>query len=397
MVVTLKRTTAALLLCAFTACKHGGGGVSTDAGASFHPSPPPRTESSAISITNLDGDIALAEKRSAEGDAVGRKTLPAKLLTRAGALGTLDDFDRADDLSAKNVVLEPNDGPTLLARAHVLSALHRFDEALAELDAAGAHKGDPEDIDLVRAEIFLATGRCAEAAKQWPARPYAIDMAARGAMEQRLGHPELAESLFERARTEYRDVSPIKFAWMDFERARAFEREGDTMRARVYLEDALDAFPEYAHAATHAALVESPDRALAILAPVERRSNDPDVIAAHADALRRARRDADAAPFVARARARFEEILAKHPEAFADHAARFFLGEGGDVKRALDLAKSAAAKAPTEETLELWLTAARASSSDAEACAAVAAADKTTCPLRGSRAQFDAARAKCPH
>ena len=171
----------------------------------------------------------------------------------------------------------------------------------------------------------------------------------------------------------------------------------DTIHARAYLEDALLAFPEYAHAAVHAAMIEPPDKALAILAPVEKRATDPDVWAAHADALRRGKRDAEAAPFVAKARARIDELLAKHPEAFADHAARFFMGAGGDVKRALDLAKGAAAKAPSEETLELWLLAARASGSDAEACAAAAAAAKTSCPLRASRAEFDAARTKCAH
>ncbi len=386
----------ALLLLAFTACKHGGGGISgADAASAFHPSARPKTNSSAITINNLDGEIDDAEKRMARGESVARQRLPGKLIERASALGTLDDYDRADEVSAKNVEAEPDSGEVRMARTHVLSSLHRFDEALTELKVAESHGAEFEDVLRTRASILLATGQCAEASRIYPALPYATDLAARGAMEQRLGHPELAETLFERSRTEFRDISPIRFAWMDFERARAFEREGDTMRARVYLEDALEAFPEYAHAAVHAALLESPDRALAILAPVEKRSNDPDVFAAHGDALRRSQRDA--APFVARAHARVDELLAKHPEAFADHAARFFIGAGGDLKRALDLAKGAAAKAPSEETLELWLTAARALSNQDEACAAVAAADKTSCPLRASRAQFDAARTKCAH
>lgn len=391
----MKRTFTALLLCALS-CKHGGGGVSTDAATAFHPSPRPKTSSSLININNLDGEIADAEKHAAAGEERSRRALPALLIDRASFMGTLDDYDRADELSAKNVTLSPDDGSVHMTRAHVLSALHRFADALAEIDIALAHKQEPEEAARARATIFLATGRCAEAAPIWPAMPYATDMAGRAVMEQRLGHPELAETLFERARLEFRDVSPVRFAWMDFERARAFEREGDTVHARAYLEDALEVLPEYAHAAVHAALVEPPDKALAILAPVEKRASDPDVWAAHADALRRAKRDAEAAPFVEKARVRIGELLAKHPEAFADHAARFFLGAGGDVKRALELAKGAAANAPSEETLELWLLAARASSDDAEACAAAAAAAKTSCPLRGSRASFDAARAKCP-
>jgi len=324
-----------------------------------------------------------------------RHRLPDKLLERASYLGTTADFDEADKTSEKNASLEAGDASVVLTRAHVLAALHRFADALVAIDRAEAQGAAGDDVKRSRATIFLATGRCAEAAKIWPSIPYAIDMAARGAMEQRLGHPELAETLFERGRLEFNDVSPMKLAWMDFERARAFEREGQNAKARAYLEDALEALPEYAHAAVHAATYEPPDKAIAMLEVVEKRSDDPDVFAAHADAFRRARRDAEARAMTARAKARIEDELAKHPEAFADHAARFFLGGGADVKRALDLAKAAAGRAPSEETLEVWLLAARAASSTTEACAAVKAADATTCPLRGSRATFDEARKAC--
>jgi tetratricopeptide (TPR) repeat protein len=390
----LKRASTALLLCALFACKHEGGGVSTsEAGAPFKPSARPPTESSAISINNLDGEIEEARKKS--DVPFFRHRLPDELLERASYLGTTADFDEADVTSTKNVSIDPTDSSVLLTRAHVLSALHRFDEALKTIDDAAAHGAGGDDVKRSRATIFLATGRCAEAAAIWPAMPYSIDMAARGAMEQRLGHPELAETLFERGRTEFNDVSPMKLAWMDFERARAFEREGQTKKALAYLEDALAAFPEYAHAAVHAAASVPPDQAIAMLAVVEKRADDPDVFAAHADALRRARRDAEARAMTDRARKRIEEVLAKHPEAFGDHAARFFLGGGGDVKRALDLAKAAAGRAPSEETLEVWLLAARASGSTIEACAAVKAADGTTCPLRASRVAFDEARKAC--
>jgi tetratricopeptide (TPR) repeat protein len=392
----LKRTLSALVVCvALAACKHEGGGVLSDAGAAFRPSPRPTTQSSGISINNLDGEIADARERMARGEAFFRHRLPDSLLERASYLGTTADYDEADSVSLANLASEPNDAGVLMTRAHVLSALHRFADALATLDDASAHKAPADDVKRARATIFLATGRCAEAAPIWSAIPYSIDMAARGAMEQRLGHPQLAETLFERGRMEYGDVSPMKLAWMDFERARAFEREDQNQKARAYLEDALEAFPEYAHAAVHAAGQVSPERAIKMLEIVEKRADDPDVFAAHADALRRARRDAEARVMTDRAKTRMEEVLAKHPEAFADHAARFFLGAGGDVKRALELAKGAASRAPSEETLELWLRAARANNASADVCAAIKAADATTCPLRGSRPAFDEARKSC--
>jgi tetratricopeptide (TPR) repeat protein len=357
------------------------------------------TQGSGISINNLDSEIADAQRRSANGETLFAQRLPGLLLDRASYLGTASDFDLADEVSAKNLSGPDSaetgvvtNGGVRLTRARVLAALHRFDEALRELDLV---VGDAEDVARARATIFLATGRCAEAAPLWPARSYPTDLATRGAIEQRLGHPELAETLFERSRLEFKDVSPFHLGWIDFERARAFEREGDARHARAYLEDALAAFPEYAHAAVHLAGVEEGEKALAHLEVVEKRATDPDVLAAHADALRRLKRDAEATAMTERARARFEEVLAKHAEAYADHAARFFLGAGSDVPRALALAKAAATRAPTEETLELWLLAAGVAGAPDQACAAIAAADKTSCPLRGSRARFDAARKTC--
>jgi hypothetical protein len=42
----------------------------------------------------------------------------------------------------------------------------------------------------------------------------------------------------------------------------------------------------------------------------------------------------------ARAEARYDELLARHQEAFADHAAEFWLEAGADPHRALSLAKA---------------------------------------------------------
>ncbi len=334
-------------------------------------------------------------RRGAKGEAFEAHRLPDLYLERAGNLGTSEDLDSADAASVKNVSTDPGDGEVRLARAHVLGALHRFDEALKELDVAAASKAPVDEVARARATIFLATGRCAEVSAILPPRSYPVDLTVRGVLEQRLGHPALAETLFERARLEFNDVSPLRLGWIDFERSRALEREGDNVRARAYLEDALVGFPQYAHAAVHLAALEPGDRAIAHLVEVEKRATDPDVFAAHADALRRLKRDAEAGAMTDRARTRFEEVLTKHPEAYADHAARFFLGAGSDVPRALVLAKSAAAQAPTDETLELWLRAARVAGATDQVCAVVVAADKTSCARRTLRAELDAARKTC--
>ena len=48
---------------------------------------------------------------------------------------------------------------------------------------------------------------------------------------------------------------------------------------------------------------------------------------------------AEAQTWRAKAEARYDELLARHRDAFADHAAEFWLTIGGDPERALGLAR----------------------------------------------------------
>ena len=59
-----------------------------------------------------------------------------------------------------------------------------------------------------------------------------------------------------------------------------------------------------------------------------------------------------AATHLAAARAGFETLLAKHPLAFADHAAEFYRGTGGDSRRAFELARLNLANRPTVRAFE---------------------------------------------
>lgn len=123
----------------------------------------------------------------------------------------------------------------------------------------------------------------------------------------------------------------------------------------------------------HLAALEPPDRALALLDGLAR-SDDPDVLAGRADALRRAGRTEEAVAMASQARSRFEEVLGRFPLAFADHAASFYLGAGRDAARALELARTNERNRPTDEAVELWLTSAQAAGARYDACAAAAAA-----------------------
>ena len=67
----------------------------------------------------------------------------------------------------------------------------------------------------------------------------------------------------------------------------------------------------------------------------------------------KAGRVAEARQWRAQAAARYDELLARHPEAFADHAAEFWLQAGADPDRALSLATRNLEVRPTPRAHEL--------------------------------------------
>src|SRR5262249_34895145 len=80
------------------------------------------------------------------------------------------------------------------------------------------------------------------------------------------------------------------------------------------------------------------------------------------------------AAMIERARKGFEAVLAKHPEAFADHAARFYLTV--DPKRALELAQQNLKLRSTPDAHQLAIDAAMAARDNKSARAPAAAAMK---------------------
>jgi tetratricopeptide (TPR) repeat protein len=371
---------AGFVLAGAAHCSHTHGGAPDESEAAA-PTPAvvlkaPPTTSPVIALHNLDADIADREKRARAGEKNAPFELVSYYLRRAKYEGRIADLEAADTTSASLVAARDGDPKAHVTRATVLSAVHEFAAAGKELDRAADLKGEKAEIDGERAAILLAVGREDEAAALLPATDDVPPsyLALRGGVEARLGHAAESDRLFELARAKYRDVSAFTIAGMDFEHSRALELAGDRARARAYLSESATVMPSYAHAVVHLASLEPPDRALARLEALEKTSDDPDVLGGEADALRRAGRAAEAAAMADRAHRRFEEVLARFPRAYADHAASFFLGMGRDPQRALTLAHANAENRPTDEAIELWLTAAEVAASHDETCAAARAA-----------------------
>jgi tetratricopeptide (TPR) repeat protein len=359
----------------------------------------PPTTAPSIALHNLDAEIADREKRSLAGEPDAPIELVGRYLMRAKFVGRVSDLLAADAASAKLVATRDGDAKAHLTRAGALSAIHEFASAQVELERAATLKAEAPDVARERASILLAIGREDEAAALLPAPVEgapASELAMRGGIEARLGHAAESDRLFRLARERYRDVSPFSVAWLDFEHSRALELAGDRADARAYLAEAAAVMPTYAHAVVHLAALEPPERALSRLEALEKTSDDPDVLAGEADALRRAGRAPEAAAMLRRARTRFDEVLAQLPKAYADHAASFFLGMGADPRRALELARSNAQNRPTDEAVELWLTAAQAAAVSEDTCAAAAEARALAHATSGLRERAASAARGCP-
>jgi len=76
---------------------------------------------------------------------------------------------------------------------------------------------------------------------------------------------------------------------------------------------------------------------MALIMPLLRISDDPEYGAIYAEILS-ARGDRKAATEAERAAAAYQLLLARRPEAYADHAAAFFMGVGKRPQRAVELA-----------------------------------------------------------
>jgi tetratricopeptide (TPR) repeat protein len=387
------------------ACKGKGASAKADAAASADPesllTPLTSTTDGDIAVGNLDAIIGGHEQRmkAQPWDPGLRAGLVELLITRGQFLGTIADYERASEIAEALVREEPKRPDAWLARASTRSTWHRFPEALADLEAAEKAGAKPAAVRSARSSILAATGKLDEA---WALAPSdgslageSTALATRAFLEGELGRLADAEGDLKAARKRYPDVSPLPLAWMDALQAALYEKNGDRAKARAYYTRANRILPLYARAAAHLASYETAQRAVTILEPVAKRSDDPEVHAALGDALRRTGKAAESQAELTKARARYEALLAAHREAFADHAARFWLGAGGDPPRALPLAAENAKLRPTDEALSLWLEAAQAVQDAGATCEAARALVQLPHAAETLRAPARTAVARC--
>lgn len=297
------------------------------------------------------------------------------LLARAAVTQQVEDYVAALAASEKWLASFPASPQPLQVRALALSRVHRFAEARAI--AAKLAPLDREEAAGLVATIDEATGHPELAAPERErvakilVRPETVTMLAANLALR--GKVDAAIALIPDAVAAVHDNSPLMFSWLFFQWGRLYEQAGKLAQARDHFAEAHRRMPAYLEATVHLAqtMTATGQDPTALLAEALRTNPHPELLAL-------AGRTTDA-------KAAWERYLTALPEAFSDHAARFYLGPGADPARALVLAKANLANRDTTEARSLAAEAALAAGDPAEACRLV---EPILDPARGAlRAQ----------
>jgi hypothetical protein len=331
--------------------------------AAAKPRKAPTNGPAMLSALSADVDKRLAENPSSPEE---REVLIDKLLDRAEFMGRASDLVKADELIAKW-------GPNAhFARAKVFAATMRFEEATKELDQA--QSSPKAQTNALRYRILVGHGEYDEALAMQPAPIEAQDaltLANAGFLAQKMSKKDAGRKLVTLSMQKAEEADQaLAYAWICFQQGMIHALAGDDVSAESWFGSAANTLPAYAHAAVHLAPSQTPQAADKALAELAKTSDDPELPAARAAVFERLKRDADAKAANAEAANGYDALLQKLPAAFADHAARFFLGAGNNPKRALELARANAKARPTEDAMDLWMAAAAGNKDAAEACTA---------------------------
>jgi len=304
----------------------------------------------AIAVLNLSAQIDALEPQVRLGRATvkDRAGLAELISLRGLILGRIADHERASEIAEQLVRDAPTDALALAARARTRAGFHRFHDALTDLDWAERFSLDAETANGERAAIFQALGRYDDALalreEAIKRRTTFENLAALVGLHAEQGENDAAERRYVESRSQYRGVSPFPLALLDFQMGRMWMDESRLDDARRLFDTARRRVPAYAQAQGHLAEVEAElgeiDSAIASLRSLAESSDDPDYAAQLARILGEAGRNGESGHWSRLAAERYDELLTSHPEAFADHAAEFWLAAGADPGKAFKWAQT---------------------------------------------------------
>jgi tetratricopeptide (TPR) repeat protein len=314
---------------------------------------------------STNGDIALANLDGLIEQAAGEPGAVDLLLLRGQFLADHTTLDQVAELTESH----GDNAPQLMRRARARAAAHRFYEAGLDLDAAERRGASSDAVRAQRASLQVALGHAQDALPglraQAARRPGFASHCALALAQASVGHIEQADALYDAALRDLDTTSPFPAAAVWFARGLMWsEQAGDPRRGAAMYARALREVPSYVPASLHLAELEAAHgdttNALAHLERIVAISRDPESLALLGTLHRRAGEAALGGREIEQARARYEALLLRHPLAFADHAAEFYLDAGANPERALYLARINLLARETRRAFTLAIRAAHA-------------------------------------
>lgn len=299
-----------------------------------------------IAMANLAATIDGLERRRSGAASEELLSLSRLLFLRGDLLGRIVDHDRAEAAANDAIAVCPDRGTVFFVCAQIDGRFHRFGQAFEFLDRAQRAGFQPEDIDRETAALLQATGKYPEALllreRLAKAEPGIHSLGALASLLAEMGEQVAAENCYETAFDADDGVSPLPCAQLLFERGLMAMRSGELARAEVMFEKLnliLRAHvPGRGHRAEVALARGELDKALFLITPLLELSDDPEYRATYAEILAARGDRQSAAREAVRAATAYGRLLARRPEAYADHAAAFFMGIGDQPQRAVELA-----------------------------------------------------------
>jgi tetratricopeptide (TPR) repeat protein len=305
-----------------------------------------RYTSGRIAVANLSASIDSLELRRVEGPTFEDLVALSKFLfLRGDLLGRIVDHDRAELVAIEAVALARDLRSALYIRAQLAGRFHRFERANALLDQALAAGHPGQEIESEKAALLQAIGQYKEALvlREGLAKnnPGIHTLGALAMLLAEMDQWATAEICYTAALDADDGISPLPSGQLLFEWGVSAMRRGDLDRADEILAELEAILPQHVPGRGHRAEVALQhgqlDVAEALIKPLLETSDDPEYRAIYAEILA-ARGDSEAACEAERAAAVYDKLLARRPEAYADHAAAFFMSIGNRPQLAVDLA-----------------------------------------------------------
>jgi len=310
---------------------------------------PGRHTSGRIAMANLSASIdglELGRRENPTFEALDR--LSGLLFLRGDLLGRIADHDHAEIVAREAIDLDSARAGAVFLRARLAGRFHHFGEARTLLDEALAAGHPRPEVEAELAALLQATGDYREALALRKARadedPSIRTLGSLASLLAEGFDWAAAESCYTLALEADEGASPIPSAQVLFEWGVGAMRRRDLDRADEILGEVARMLPQHVPARGHRAEVAlargERDLALLFIWPLPDNSDDPEYRATYAEILDARGEHELAAVEASRAAAAYDALLARRPEAYADHAAAFFMGLGRRPRRALELARA---------------------------------------------------------